>query len=133
MVREDSKIILREPFEWCVMIDGHMPPIADFLRGMLCKPSLEVQTLAAFTSLCKAYEPDFHARTIKSLGEDEHLQYLRTMVCLKIASVLLDESNDRKQEMWVIQASDRHEIAVYCSRNEWKQVHRSCEHAKECG
>ena len=80
MVREDSKIILREPFEWCVMIDGHMPPIADFLRGLLCKPSLEVQTLAAFTSLCETYEPDFHARTIKWLDEDGHLRYLRTMV-----------------------------------------------------
>ena len=41
------------------------------------------------------------------MGEDENLQYLRTMVCLKIASALPDESNDRKQEMWGIQASDR--------------------------
>ena len=34
-----------------------------------------------------------------------------------------------------IQACDRHasEIGVYCSRNEWKQVQQSCEHAKECG
>ena len=77
--------------------------------------------------------PDFHARTIKSFGKDEHLQYLRKMVCLTIASVLPDESNDHKQEMWVIQASDRDEIAVFCSRNEWEQVQQSCEHAKECG
>ena len=64
------------------------------------------------------------------------MQYLWTMVCLKIVSVVLDESKDRKQEMqemWIIQASNRHEIGVYCSRNEWKQVQRSCEHANECG
>ena len=72
--------------------------------------------------------------TIKSLRENEHLQYLRIMVCLKIASVVPDDSNDRKQEMWVIQASVSlsDEIAVFCSRNEWEQVKQSCEHAKEC-
>ena len=53
-------------------------------------------------SLYETYEPDFHARTIKSLDEDEHLQYLRTMVCLKIASVLPDKGNEFKQEMWRI-------------------------------
>ena len=79
------------------------------------------------------YDEDVHQRTIKSLEDDEHLQYHRTMVCLKIASVVPDESNDRRQEMRVIQASYRHEIGVYCSRNEWKQVQPSCEHAKECG
>ena len=110
-----------------------MHPLEDFLWGPLCKPSLEVQARAAFMSLYETYEPDFHARTIKSLDEDEHLQYLRTMVCLKIASVLPDECNDRKQEMWLIQASGRHEIPVFCSQNEWKQVQQSCEHAKGCG
>ena len=54
-VREDSKIILREPFGWCVVIDGYMHPITDFLRGLLCKPLLEVQARAAFTSLCETY------------------------------------------------------------------------------
>ena len=114
------------------MIDGYMHPLENFLRGP-CKPSLEVQARSAFVSLYETYDPDFHASTIKSLDEDEHLQYLRTMMCLKIPSVLPDESNDSKQEMWIIQASDRHEIVVFCSRNEWKQVQQSCEHAKECG
>ena len=131
-IHEDSRITLREPYGWCVVIDGCMHPNADFLRGPLCKLSLEVQALAAFTSLCETYEPDFHLRTIKSLDEDEHMQYLRTMMCPKIASVVPDESNYRKQVMWVIQASDRHEIGVYCTQNEWKQVHQSCVHAKEC-
>ena len=62
------------------------------------------------------YDEDVHQRTIKSLEDDEHMQYHRTMVCLKIASVVPDESNDRRQEMRVIQASYRHEIGVYCSR-----------------
>ena len=74
-----------------------MHSIAGFLRGQLYKPSMEVQARAAFTSLCETYEPDFHLRTIKSLDEDEHMQYLRTMVCLKIASVVPDESNDRSK------------------------------------
>ena len=70
------------------------------------------------------YNEDVHQRTIKSLEDDEHMQFHQTimMVCLKIASVVPDESNDRRQEMRVIQASYRHEIGVYCSRNEWKQV-----------
>ena len=84
--------------------------------------SLEVQARAAFKSLCETYEPDFHLRTIKSLDEDEHMKYLRTMVHLKIASVVPDESNDRKQKVWIIQANDGHDIGVYRSRNEWKQV-----------
>ena len=86
----------------------------------------------AFICLSETYEPDFHARTIKSLDEDEHLQYLRTMVCLKITSVLPDEGSNHKPEMWLIQASNHHELPVFCSRNEWKQVQQSCEHAKEC-
>ena len=95
---------------------------------------MKVQARAALVSLYETYEPDFHAHTIKSLGEDGHLQYLRTMpvVCLKITSALPDEGNNSKQEMWLIQASNRHEIAEFCSRNEWKQVQQSCEHAKEC-
>ena len=75
-IREDSKIILRAPYGWCVVIDWYMHPIADFLPGPLCKPSLEVQARAAFTSLCETYESDVHLRTIKSLEEDEHMQYL---------------------------------------------------------
>ena len=74
-----------------------MHPIADFLRGQLCKPSLEVQARAAFTSLCETHEPDFHLRTIKSLDEGEHMQYLRTMVCLKIASVAPDEATTKSK------------------------------------
>ena len=54
------------------------------------------------------------------------------MVCPKIAGVLPDEGNERKQEMWLIQASEHHEIAAFCSQNEWKHVQQSCEHAKEC-
>ena len=112
-----------------------MHPLEDFLRGPLCKPSLEVQARAAFVSLYQTYEPDFHASAIKSLDEDEHLQYLKTimMVCIQITSVLPDEGNDCKQEMWLIQANCRHEVPVFRSRNEWKQVQQSCEHTKECG
>ena len=94
---------------------------------------MEVQARVAFASLCETYDEDVHQRTIHSLENDEHMQYLGTMVCLKIASVMPDVSNDRKQEMWVTQANDRHEFGVYCSRNEWKQVQQSCEQAKECG
>ena len=53
------------------------------------------------------------------------------MVCLKIADVILDEVNDHTQEIWLIHANKRDEIAVFCSQNEWKQVLQSCEHAKE--
>ena len=70
-------------------------------------------------------------------------RWCAAMVCLKIASArsrsrvwctldrdrdrdleVQDESNDQKQGMRVIQASDRHEIGVYCSRNEFP--HRGC-------
>ena len=35
--------------------------------------------------------------------------------------------------MWVPQVDDRHEIAIYGTRNEWVQVQRSMVQAKECG
>ncbi len=34
-IREDSKIVLREMFGWCVVIDEYMHLISDFLRGPL--------------------------------------------------------------------------------------------------
>ena len=94
---------------------------------------MELQARAAYTSVCVTYDEDVHQSKIKSLEDDEPMQYHWTMVYLKIASVVSDESSNSRQEIWGIQASDRHEIGVYCSRNEWKHVHQSCEHAKECG
>ena len=40
-IRDESKIILREPMGWCVVINGYMH-LEDFLRGPRRKPSLEV-------------------------------------------------------------------------------------------
>jgi hypothetical protein len=82
--------------------------------------------------LWEAYEPDVYHRTIKSLEDDEIMQHYQTMVCLRIARVVPDESDDRRQEMCLIQVTrnDRHGIGVYCTRNEWKQLQQSSEHAK---
>ena len=55
------------------------------------------------------------------------------MVCLTIARVIPDESGERRPEMWVLQVDDRREIAIYGTRNEWTQVQRSRDQAKECG
>ena len=46
------------------------------------------------------------------------------MVYLTIADVDPDETQDSKQEMWLIQVHARkcNEIALCCSQNEWKQV-----------
>jgi hypothetical protein len=121
-IREDSKIILSELYGGCVVIDGYMHPINDIVRGSLCKPPVQVQERAEFTSLCEIYDEDVYHNTIKSLEDDELMQYHRTMLCLKIARVVPDESNDRRQEMLVIQANDLREIGVYCSRNEWKHT-----------
>ena len=87
-IREDSKIILSELYGWCVIIDGFMHPITDFVLGSLCKPPVEVQERAAFTSLRETYNEDVYHRTIKSLEDYELMQHHRTMVCLKIARVL---------------------------------------------
>ena len=44
------------------------------------------------------------------------------MVYLTIADVDPDETQDSKQEMWLIHARKCNEIALCCSQNEWKQV-----------
>ena len=73
-------------------------------------------------SLWEVYdEVDYHC-TIKPLEDDELMHYHRTMVCLKVARVVPDESNDQRQEMWVIQANNRRDIGMYCSPNEGQQV-----------
>ena len=128
---EDSKIIQTELYGSCVVINDFMHPITDFVRGPLCKPPVKVQERTAFASLWETYDADVYHSTIKSLGDDEIMQHHRTMVCLRIACVVPDESDDRRQEMWVIQVNDRRDIGVYCTRNEWIQVQPSCEHAKE--
>ena len=73
-IREDSKIILSELYGWCVVIDGFMHPMTDFIRGPLCKPPVEVQERAAFTSLWETYDEDVYHSTIKSLEDDELMQ-----------------------------------------------------------
>ena len=103
-----------------------MHPITDFVRGHLCRPPVEVQERAAFASLWETYDADVYHRTIK---DDEIMQ----LVCLRIVPEVPDESKDRRQEMWVIQVNDRRDVGVYCTRNEWKQIQQSCEHATECG
>ena len=65
-IREDTKVILREPMGWCAVIDDYMHPLEDFLTGPLRKPTLEVQARAAFLGLCETYDQDFHAGTIDS-------------------------------------------------------------------
>ena len=35
--------------------------------------------------------------------------------------------------MWVLQVDDRRELVIYGTRNEWTQVQRSSDQAKECG
>ena len=77
-----------------MVIEGYMHPITDFIRGSLCKPPVEVQERAVFTSLCETYDGDVYHRTIKSLEDNELIQHHQTMVCLKIALVVPDESND---------------------------------------
>ena len=71
---------------------------------------MEVQERTAFASLWEEYDPDVYHCTIKSLEDDEIMQHYRTMMCLRLALVVPDESNDRRQEMWVIQVYDRRGI-----------------------
>ena len=72
-IHPETKMILREPMDWCAVIDALMQPLEDFLRGQLSKPRLEVQARAAFKALFKTYHPDVHAETIRSLEWDENL------------------------------------------------------------
>ena len=109
-----------------------MYPISDFLRGPLCKPSVEVQEMAAFMSLWENYDPAFYHSTIESLEKDEQMMQHRTNVCLRIARVVPNECGDRKQELWIVQANDRRDVGIYCTDNEWFQLQHSCEHAKKC-
>ena len=67
---------------------------------------MEVQERTAVASLWETYDADVYHRTIKSLEDDEIMQHHRTMVCLQIARVVPDESNDRRQEMWGIQVNE---------------------------
>ena len=63
MVREYTyytMIVLRKHIGWCVVIGNRMIPVLEFMRGPLRKPSTEVQAKAAFKSLSKTYDPDFH-------------------------------------------------------------------------
>ena len=41
-IHPETKVVLREPMGWCVVINGFMHPLEDFLRGQLCKPIIEV-------------------------------------------------------------------------------------------
>ena len=61
------------------------------------------------------------------------MKHNRTTACLRIARVVPDESNDCRQEMWVLQANDSRDVGIYCTLNEWQQLQHSCEHVKECG
>ena len=47
--------------------------------------------------------------------------------------MILDDSGDRRQELWVLHVNDRRDLAIYGTRNEWTQVKQSSDHAKECG
>ena len=67
MIREDSRIIQSRVQGRCVVFGGTRYPIFDFLRGPLCKPSVEVQEMAAFMSLWDNYDPAFYHSTIESL------------------------------------------------------------------
>ena len=88
---------------------------------------------AAFSSLFEPYDTNIYHQVINSIESDQMMNYLRTTVCLTIARVIPDDDGERKQEMWVIKVNDRREIAVYGTRNEWKQVLQASELAKECG
>ena len=95
---EGSKVIQSKVHGRCVVLDGIMYPITDFVRGPLCKPSMEVQEMAAFMSLWEYYDPAFYHSIIQSLEDDEIMKHHSTTVCLRIARVVPDESNDRWQE-----------------------------------
>ena len=88
---------------------------------------------AAYSSLFDPYDTDIYHQVINSLESDQMMNYLRTTVCLTIARVIPDDDGERKQEMWVIKVNERRDIAVYGTRNEWKQVLQANELAKECG
>ena len=88
--------------------------------------------MAAFMSPWENHDPAFYHCTIKSMEDNKIMKHHRTTVCLRIARVEPDESHDRRQEMWVLQANDRRDVRIYCIHNEWKQLQHPCEHAKEC-
>ena len=132
-IREEHKVIQSSIHGNCVVLHGYMYPLTDFLRGPLCKPSLEVEQRAAFSSLFDPHDTETYHRVIDSLESDLMMNYLWTTVCLTIARVIPDDDGDRRQEMWVLQVNDRREIAIYGTRNEWKQIQQSREYAKECG
>ena len=88
--------------------------------------------MAAFMSLWENHDQAFYYSIIQSLEDDEIMKHHSTTVCLRIARVVPDESNDLRQEMCVLQVNDRRDVGIYCTRNEWQQLQHSCEHAKEC-
>ena len=134
-IREQHKIIQSKLHGNCVVIHGYMFPLTDFLSGPLCKPSLEVEQRAAFSSLFDPHDrdTDIYHRVIDSLESYPMMNYLRTTVCLTLVRIIPDDDGERRQEMWVVKVNDRRDIAVYGTCNEWKQVLQASELAKECG
>ena len=47
-VRTETTVILRDPMGRCAVIGDRLHPLEYFLRGLLCKPRIEVQAKAAF-------------------------------------------------------------------------------------
>ena len=86
-IREENKIIQSRVHGNCVVIHGYMYPLTDFLRGPLCKPTLEVQQRAAFVRMHDQHDVDTFHQVINSFEYDLHMRDLRTMVFLPIARV----------------------------------------------
>ena len=91
-IRKEHKIIQSSVHGNCVVIYGYMYPLTDFLRGPLCKPTLEVQQRAAFSGLFDPHDTDIYHQVINSFKNDLIMRDLRTTVCLTIARVTPDES-----------------------------------------
>ena len=132
-IREDNKIIQSRVHGNCVVIHGYMYPLTDFLRGPLCKPTLEVQQRAAFVGMHDKHDVDIFHPVMKSFQDYLPMQDLQTILCLTIARVTPDKSGERRHEMWVLQVDERHEIYICGTRNEWVHVQRSMAQVKECG
>ena len=111
----------------------HLPTSSeDLYANQAWRWSKELHSRACLTRMTPKSTWLYH-RVIDSIESDPMMNYLRTTVCLTIARVIPDDDGDWRQEMWVLQVTDRREIAIYGTRNKWKQVQQSSEHAKECG
>ncbi len=60
--------LISKTVECCRVVENHMFLLVDFQRGLLRKPRIEIQKVAAFKALEEDYAPETQKSTIHSLA-----------------------------------------------------------------